>query len=204
MNGRIIDGGEEGSRDGIPQSWIDNLMLSLRDYPVYAKVLVNSNPTQVEVKFRGLYTEMRNLQEFPLFVSLLLQPQTHQSQYENPFETPGLPQYIAKESEDGREWHEIDDKEISEGLQIYCLYNPSFILPKVKFKLVHGIVPTVIEGEYSIESLSIPETVKEFFKDNNELIRTVRITHHNNHLVNMTQKDFPPFNDQITLEFLPS
>ena len=172
---------------------IDKIITEFRRYPRLAEVFVGRERSEVQIKYESASMEIRNLIEFVPYLKIDLDTS-------NAF---GI-----KASNDGLEWNPIDDTAF---LSIYCLYNPVFILPQIStsFQQIHRYATDVFEATYDIRTLPLSQEAKDFFVMNNEKLRKIWL--HTNHprerdygqlfLLSMVQKDFPPFNDMITLRF---
>jgi hypothetical protein len=75
------------------------------------------------LKYSKNYMEIRNLQEISPYIRLLRQQTENNKQIISPVEA----------SDNGVEWQSLDI-EIQEAFQIYCLFDPVFILPKSEFE----------------------------------------------------------------------
>jgi len=156
----------------------------------FSKVSVNNVYSSVEVKFEREIMEIRNLADFYPFLSFKIQrPENN------------LIGLKISYSQNGEEWYELNDADMTNQLEIFLLYHPLFVLPRTKFEIRDDFIPQTIEGRYSIADLPFHSDVKQFFSENDENSRKVRIVHYDNHLTHMTQKDFPPFNEVVSLEF---
>jgi hypothetical protein len=181
--------GSIGNRKDINE-FIRRLLENFFKTTKFSRVSINDLNTSVEVKFEREKMEIRNLQDFYPFMS---------------FDLIGSGNNIVKlkisYSQNGYDWNVLDDTDMTNQLEIFLLYHPIFILTNTKFEIKTDYIPSEIEGIYFIEDLPFHADVKQFFKENNENMRTVRILHDNEQLIRMTQKDFPPFNDQVSLKF---
>jgi hypothetical protein len=153
------------------------------------------------LKYSKNYMEIRNLQEISPYIRLLRQETENNEQIISPVEA----------SDNGVEWQSLDI-EIQEAFQIYCLFDPVFILPESEFESdeLYEDGRIYVEGYYNIQGFRLPKDVKKLFDENNDNIRKIAISFHsysdrngtkNYVLDNMVQKDFPPFSDTISLSF---
>jgi hypothetical protein len=92
-------------------------------------------------------------------------------------------------------------------MQMYFLYHPLFILTFANLRIIGSYpteqyVPSVLEARYSVTALPISGLVKQIFAENNEDSREARMTFYRHQLINIVQRDFPPFTNEVTIEFM--
>lgn len=171
---------------------IDNF----RRTPRYARLYINDSPSPIEINYMNEQIEISNLQEFYKHVRIPIP--------DNP-KTYMRPHFLTSSASADLEHWEILDEEESQWMQIYRMWDPVFFLSRleetqIEFpKEVNHLY--TINGSYSIlESESLP-LIKEFFMKYSETTRRFRIHLFNHEVLALIQKDLPPFQDTITLEF---
>jgi hypothetical protein len=150
---------------------------------VHARLLVNNVATPVEIEYRGSRMTIRNLEDLPPYVR--------------------LEEDVVKASDDSYNWERVDDEE-SQEFQIYRVLDPNWVLDITRFEPYDEEPRFPVEtwhGTYNVEELRLPDRVKNFLMEggSQRWIRA-RVFDHAE-LLEMTQEDFPPFADTITLEF---
>jgi hypothetical protein len=150
----------------------------------HARLFVNDEATPVEIEYRGSRMTIRNLEDLPPYVQ--------------------LEEGIVKVSDDGYKWEKVDDEEESQELQIYRILDPSWVLEVTSFEHYEKKPRFPVEtwrGAYKVKELRLPDPVKNFLKQDG-IFRWIRArVFDRTELLEMTQKDFPPFADTITLVF---
>jgi hypothetical protein len=156
---------------------------------IFARVLLNNKIASLTIEYEQDKITLNNLgEDLPRFLRIWRNKRR------------------AEASFDRVKWSELD-KDESEELQIYHLLDPRFILPEVKvekpLKIVHPYI--LIDCSLNIEELDLPESVIHYLKEEGAQIRWIRLCSKNNQLVYMSQQDFPPYTDTVTLifNFLP-
>jgi hypothetical protein len=86
-------------------------------------------------------------------------------------------------------------------LQIYRLFDPVSVLPRVRISGPTEEPLSIVEGSYEIADLDLPSSLFEYFKEEKSLSRWIRLRVFKDDLLSMSQQDFPPYSDTITLVF---
>lgn len=179
---------------------INDIIKSVKGYfpkvIIYSQMYVNDFPTQVEIKYSPEFMEIRNLEELP--------------DMRFDMETLNGTTTRILVSGDGETWNVLEDSEMEQDLQIYRLLHPLFVLPHLEFEVseIVDVTELNVEATYTLESMPFPPSVKEFFSQNNEKRRRLRLTlvpgwGYPTYIAQITQRDFPPFRDTITIRFNP-
>jgi hypothetical protein len=98
------------------------------------------------------------------------------------------------------DWLEFD-LDTTRELQIYRLFDPISVLPHVRIAGPTEEPLSVVEGSYEIADLKLPPSLLEYFKEEKSLSRWIRLRVFKDDLLSMSQHDFPPYSDTLTLIF---
>jgi hypothetical protein len=159
-----------------------------------ARLYINDSPTAVEVFYEPSKMIVKNLNESSSYVRF----------------TWAENKTLVESSDDGLAWEshneQTEEKEESDQIQIYRLFDPNVIIPMSKIEKKESFMAENLEliraeGKYSIQELALPRQVKDFFENEKDTERWLRLQITNNDLVGIVQKDFPPFKDTLTLRF---
>lgn len=173
------------------------LLKGFNSQPREARLYVNGSPTAVEVFYESLPTKeqqimiIKNLSESYPYIRF------NRMEYN----------MIIESSNNGIEWIPSEEQEENQQIQIYRIFDPNIIISGFEFEKSqsfesNGMEFIRAEGYYSIDqSNELPTEVKAFFKMEKDSKRWIRITTANNELFAMTQRDFPPFTDTLSLKF---
>jgi len=154
---------------------------------IFANVLINAKVTPLTIEYESDKIAISNLgEDLPPFLRIWREKEKVEA------------------SLDRIKWFELPEEESRE-LQIYLLLDPVFLLPHVEIKRAVEFRPKVflIDGSYYVEKLKLPDTIVRYFKEEENLLRWIRFYSINGHLISMSQQDFPPYPDVVTLIFEP-
>lgn len=170
-------------------------------YAMYSQKDRYGDKFEIILKYSNLYMEIRNLQEISPYIRISRSPPENIEQ--SPIFSP------VEGSDNGVEWKALEDDEIAESFQIYRVFDPVFILPQCEFESESAESGKYLEGYYNVEHLRLPTSIKKLFGENEENIRKIGIRYYlspppsppYHQLYAMTQNDFPPFTEAISLTF---
>lgn len=161
--------------------WLSEVLNPFKSGQAQARLFVNDAPTNVVLTWDRSSMTIENLEDLP---HVRLHPDGR-----------------LEISKDATEWLRTDE-EMASSLQVYRTLDPIAILPKTEFiNVAERGAFTIKEGNYSVNRLDLPNTVVKFFERHGDTRRWVRVSQLDGMLVELTQRDFPPFPDMISLNF---
>ena len=178
---------------------LQTIIKNFRNRPQFARLYVNDTLSPIEINYQFEEIEISNLTEFHKYVRIPMERGSENNlgpEYRN---------WKSSASEDRERWQSLSDEE-SEWLQVYRMWDPIFFLSRLKGLenryLLDGNQVYTINGSYSIPSSDFPPLVKMFFEKHSEISRHFMIHLMNHTILAIIQKDFPPFQDILRVEFM--
>ena len=150
---------------------------------LFANVLVNEKPTPLTLEYEPDRITLNNPgEDFPPFIRIWRDTRKIEA------------------SADKVEWSRSE--EIEKELQLYLILDPAFLLPHVfGERTVETKVGIMIDGFYNVDELGFPSLLAGYFKEEGNIRRWIRLFSVGEYLLSMSQQDFPPYNDTVTLLF---
>lgn len=156
---------------------------------VFARVILNAEATPVVIEYEPNKMTVNHLgEDLPPFLRFLI--------YDRKVKE-------IQASSDRIDWKPLEE-DIGQELKIYLLLNPTFLLPRIKLERPPiKVTPRnfFIEGSYHVGELDLSQHVKEYFEEEGNIERWIKLYVIDKHLLFISQQDFPPFQDTITLLF---
>jgi len=155
---------------------------------LFASVIVNAEITPIFLEYEPDKITINNLgEDLPPFIRIWRDEKK------------------VKASSDKIKWLELDEHE-SQELQIYRLLDPVFLLPGVDVERTVEVTSKIflIDGSYPVNKLDFPQALIEHFEEEKNLLRWIRLYILDDGLLSMSQQDFPPYSDVVTLLFSKS
>lgn len=152
---------------------------------IFASVFINNELTSIMLEYEPDEITINNLgEELPPFIRIRREARR------------------VKASSDRIEWFELSEYE-DQQLQIYRLLDPVFLLPHIHVERTIEVFPKTFikDGSYKIDKLDFPSALTEYFKEEENLFRWIRLYASDNQLLSLSQQDFPPSSDIVTLHF---
>lgn len=150
---------------------------------LFANVLVNEKPIPLTLEYEPDRITLNNPgEDFPPFIRIWRSTRKIEA------------------SLDRVEWSRSE--EIEEELQLYLILDPAFLLPHVSSeRTIETEIGVMIDGIYSVDKLDFPPLLTGYFREEENTRRWVRLFSIGAYLVSMSQQDFPPYTNTVTLLF---
>lgn len=178
---------------------IHNAINKFHEHRVHGQVTVNNLNSPVQILYSPGELEIRNLiDSFSAIKFLEYEAEQHQ---------------IKIRDNEGR-WISPDVDDGLNELQIYRLLDPRLLLPKMTITDTRrdekrlndkDFELDTITASFDVKALSLPLEVGKFFDDHNitkrDVLFYVITSTYDSNLVEMFQKDLPPFEDSVGVKF---